>query len=116
MKLEKKVQTFEVVEREILKNLLKKDTIDWYFFHEKYKLSPGQLSRSMKKLEAWEYIVIEDDKIHITNDGIKRLIAERNDKLRKRTVEIWQLPQSERLVEKLNVNQFYLPNKNKMKK
>ena len=51
MKLKKKVETFDVVDREILKNLLKKDIIDWYFFHENTDFHLV-ISRSMKNLQT----------------------------------------------------------------
>lgn len=116
MKLNKQKHGYDVVDREILKNLLKKDCIDWYYFHEKYRLSPGQLSRSMKKLEAFEYLVIKDEIIQITDKGIKYLIADRNNILRKNSTEYWELPQSERLTNKTDINQFYLPNSKKLKR
>jgi predicted methyltransferase len=107
---------FEVVDREILKNLLKQERIDWYYFHEKYMLSPGQLSRSIKKLEELKLLVVEDDKIKITEEGRKTIISNRNKMLRKNKDEYWELPQEERKGITLGVNQFYLPNDRKINK
>lgn len=115
MKSNENDHEYDVVDREILKNLLKEDCIDWYYFHEKYRLSPGQFSRSMKKLETFGYLVIIDEKIKITEKGRKYLIAERNNILRKNSPEHWELPQSERLSSKTDINQFYLPNIKKMR-
>ena len=47
---------------------------------------------------------------------MKYLIAKRNHILRKNSSELWELPQKERLGKKIDINQFYLPNKDKIEK
>jgi DNA-binding PadR family transcriptional regulator len=107
---------FDVVDREIIKNILQQEKIDWYFFHEKYKLSPGQLSRSIKKLENCKFIIVDNEKIQITEEGRKTIIAKRNSILRKSQDEYWGIVQEDRKGNKVEINQYYLPNKAKIKK
>jgi hypothetical protein len=107
---------FNVVDREILKNLLKQGSIKWYFFHEKYRLSPGQLSRSLNKLEALEFVIIKDDEVTITKEGRAVVVLERNNILRITPNENWKIIQDYRVGKKLELNEFYLPIKKKMQK
>jgi len=107
---------FEVVDREVLINLMKLKTIDWYYFHKQYKLSPGQLSRSIKKLEAWKFLVIEEEQIRITEEGQKTIVSERNRIFRKNSDEDWGVEQRDRMRQKIEINQLYMPNIKKLKK
>ena len=106
-------KSFDVVDREVLRNLLKENSIDWYYFHEKYKLSPGQLSRSIKKLEAWNFLIIEDGLIRATDEGRIAILSERNKIFRRNSEDNYDKIQQERLGNKININQFYLPRKKK---
>ena len=105
---------FDVVDREILKNLLKNKKLDWYYLHEKYRLSPGQLSRSFKKLIRLKFILVGDESIEITEEGLIKTITMRKIILRKNEDEFWSKLQDERKGAKIKVNQFYLPNVKKI--
>lgn len=65
-------------DREILRDLYAdKDWKEIYVFHEKYLLSPAQVSRSVRKLEQQELIEILDHRIRMTDHGRKWLLANR---------------------------------------
>jgi len=110
MKKKRRDIIFDVVDREILINLIKHEKLDWYYLHEKYRLSPGQLSRSIKKLINLKFITLGDEFVAITKEGLISLISQRNKFLRKNKDEFWTILQEERKGKKIKLNQFYLPN------
>jgi DNA-binding PadR family transcriptional regulator len=107
--MEKIALIFNTIDREVLKNVALKKKVNWYYFHQKYRLSPGQLSRSIRKLVSLEYIIIDDDNIELTPKGQKILYKERNKIFRKNEHESWLKVQDFRKAKNLKIDEFYNP-------
>lgn len=65
-------------EREILRALYEaRDWLDLYILHERYLLSPGQLSSAVRKFEAAGIVVSQELKVRLTDRGIIWLLKYR---------------------------------------
>lgn len=64
---------------ELLKELYYKNTANVYFFHERYRLSPAQLARAIRKFENQGLIEFNDTTVTLTENGKKWVLANRKD-------------------------------------
>jgi len=96
-------------DREMLKCIYKHaGKLDVYFLHEKFLLSPGQLSRLIRKFTAWNVITEKEGTLYLTELGQKWLLENERkifcdvNKYWKECPDIFKAPQ-------LNVGTPYLP-------
>lgn len=65
-------------DREILRILYGlSSSVDIFYFHEKYRLSPGQVARVIRKYLADELIYYKDDKLLLSELGRRWLLKNR---------------------------------------
>jgi len=101
---------------ELLKELYLREKVDFYFFHEKYKLSPAQLGRTLKKFKDAGLIVIEEQNIILNEIGIKWIIGNRRELFLKEKSKYWKNIPDEMTQEILGINDIYIPNRKKIDK
>lgn len=64
---------------EIVRELIAKREVDLYNLHLKYKLSPAQVSRSVKMLLKENVVKDEGDVIKMTENGLNWILRNRNE-------------------------------------
>lgn len=101
---------------EFLKELYKNKSVSMYFFHEKYRLSPAQLGRTIRKFLQINCITLNNDIIELTENGTKWILANRIDLFLKSKKKYWKMVPENMSQEPLKTNDIYLPNINKLDK
>lgn len=99
---------------ELLKELLIKEKIDMYYFHEKYMLSPAQLGRTIRKYEALNIISLENNIILLTSKGKQWIFKHRKELFLYERPKYWKEIPQEMLQEKIKINELYKPNPKKI--
>ena len=94
---------------ELLKWLYSKDKIEFYFFHEKYRLSPAQLARSLKKFFDLELIEIDNVLIILTQKGREWIFHNRLKLFLSKKSKYWKNIPEEMKQDTLAINELYLP-------
>lgn len=101
---------------EILRELIKNESVELYSFHEKYKLSPAQLARVIEKFKNLNLITLTNDQLSLTKDGAEWIFKNRKVIFLKERQKYWkEVPESMRQ-KKLEINEFYKPNRKKIDK
>ena len=107
-------------EIEILRELIKSDSVDLYLFHDKYKMSPAQLSRAVSKFASKSIISINENTITLTPYGKKWIINNRKALFLSPREKYWkQIPSEMQLENQLKVkkkNKKYMVGKSLLKK
>ena len=62
---------------EIIRQLIYNGHVNLYDLHIKYRLSPAQISRSVRKLQEEQVIIVDEKTISITNFGREWVIRNR---------------------------------------
>jgi DNA-binding PadR family transcriptional regulator len=101
---------------ELLKELYSSSEKDLYFFHEKYKLSPAQLARTLKKFESEELIEIKNRIVVLTEKGRKWIFHNRGMLFLKEKSKYWKKIPDEMKQEPLGINELYKPNRSTLDK
>ncbi len=99
---------------EFLRELYCKNEVDLYFFHEKYRLSPAQLSRTISKFIEIELIILQDNNIVLTETGKKWIISHRKNLFLDEKRKYWKEIPNNMVQETININELYKPNRNKL--
>lgn len=101
---------------EFLKELYYRDKIDLYFFHEKYKLSPAQLARTIRKFEEEELIVLDKRQVILNEKGRNWIFRNRRILFLKEKSKYWKNIPEEMKQDSLAVNELYKPNRKTLDK
>lgn len=101
---------------ELLKELYSKDKIEFYFFHEKYKLSPAQLARALRKFSEKELIEIENNLVILTKKGREWIFHNRLKLFLSEKSKYWKNIPEEMKQDSLAINELYLPVKKNIDK
>lgn len=101
---------------ELLRELYLSNEKDLYFFHEKYKLSPVQLARTLKKFESKELIEIKNRIIILTEKGRNWIFYNRRMLFLKEKSKCWKNIPDEMKQEHLKINEIYKPNRSTLDK
>lgn len=96
---------------ELLKELYLREKVDLYFFHEKYKLSPAQLGRTLKKFNDAGYIIIDKQDVILNEIGRKWIIGNRRQLFLKEKSKYWKKVPEEMTQKNLSINELYIPNR-----
>lgn len=96
---------------EFLKELYHKDRVDLYFFHEKYRLSPAQLSRTLNKFLKMELVVLQGNEVLLNETGRMWIIKHRRDLFLGVRRKYWKEIPDNMVQNAININELYLPNK-----
>lgn len=64
---------------EFLRELYIHRSLDMYFFHKKYMLSPAQLGMIIKKYSQMGYVVLNGRNIELTSAGCNWIVANRKN-------------------------------------
>ena len=99
---------------EFLKELLSNDKVELYLLHEKYRLSPAQMARTIKKFEKLDLIIIKDDRISLKDKGRKWIFEKRNNLFLKEKDKYWKKVPEEMEQEKIAINSLYKPKRSKI--
>ena len=86
------------------------DGLTAFIFFQRYKYGPALVFKTVQKLEEKKYVISNDDKIHITEAG--KEFVERNRFIFSKN-KYSRIP-DEFLAERLQVNEPYLPNIEKL--
>ena len=88
-----------------------KESIDIYDIHKEYLLSPGQVSRSLKKLTKLDLVSVdfEAGKALLTENGLIKIVEKRKIFFGSFDREKWRAPPDEMLGEKIEINAPYIP-------
>lgn len=101
---------------EFLKELLYHDKVEIYLFHEKYKLSPAQLARTINKFMNQELIIFSNHTISLTEKGRNWIFENRRVLFIKEKKKYWkEIPEAMKQ-EKIAINELYKPNRRKIDK
>ena len=101
---------------ELLKELYLREKVDFYFFHEKYKLSPAQLGRTLKKFKDAGFIVLDGQNIVLNETGRKWIIGNRRELFLKEKSKYWKKIPEEMKQDTLAINELYIPDRKKIDK
>lgn len=101
---------------EFLKELYYKNRLDLYFFHEKYRLSPAQLARTIRKFEELDLIVLSCDQVILLDKGRSWIFANRKNIFLKEKSKYWKVIPVKMCQKVLGVNELYKPNRKKIDK
>lgn len=101
---------------ELLKELYSNDKIELYFFHEKYKLSPAQLGRTLKKFRDAGLIVFDKNSVTLNESGRKWIIGNRRELFLKEKSKYWKKIPKKMKQESLAINELYIPNRKNIDK
>lgn len=101
---------------EILRELISKESVDLYCFHEKYKLSPAQLARVINKFIEINLIIVSNNVISLTKDGNNWVFKNRKVLFLKERKKYWKEIPEEMKQEKIEINELYKPNRKKLDK
>lgn len=101
---------------ELLKELYSKEKIEMYYFHEKYKLSPAQLGRTIKKFKEAGLIIIDEKNVILLEKGRKWIIGNRRDLFLNERSKYWKKIPEQMKQESLAINELYKPDRKKIDK
>lgn len=96
---------------EFLRELYIHNSVNIYFFHEKYMLSPAQLGRSIRKFTDIGCICLNEDCINLTENGRRWIIANRRILFLSSKDKYWKKVPVEMTQKVLNVADTYRPHK-----
>lgn len=96
---------------EFIKELYIHNSVNMYFFHEKYMLSPAQLGRTIRKFTNIKCVIINDNNIELTDKGRKWIIANRKELFLKTKEKYWKNIPVEMAQEAFKINDTYKPKK-----
>lgn len=101
---------------ELLKELYAKEKIELFFFHKKYKLSPAQLARTLKKFKDAGLIHLDEDNVTLNDNGRKWIIGNRRELFLKEKSKYWKIIPEKMKQKSLKINQFYIPERKNIDK
>ena len=104
----------QVEDRIILRSLFSSNgELNVYELHKKYLLSPGQISRSLRKLSSLDIISmdVENAIFEITENGREIILFNRRELFGRPLHKVWQNIPEEMLVAKVEQDMPYLPRK-----
>lgn len=101
---------------ELLKELYSNDKIELYFFHKKYKLSPAQLARALKKFKDAGLILLDNDSVELNEKGRRWIIGNRKELFLKEKSKYWKRIPENMKQQSLEINQFYIPERKNIDK
>ncbi len=101
---------------EFLKELYAQNSLDLYFFHEKYQLSPFQLARTIQKFEDNGLIVISGNQITLNEYGRNWIFGNRKYIFLRENVKYWKLIPENMKQPILGINELYIPNRKTLDK
>lgn len=101
---------------ELLKVLYSSSERNLFFFHEKYKLSPAQMARTLKKFESKELIEIKTRVVVLTEKGRKWIFQNRGMLFLKEKTKYWKNIPDEMKQKPLRINELYKPNRSTLDK
>jgi len=97
-------------EREMLRVLFEKDDwVDFYFFHDKYLLSPGQIAHAIRNFSENNIAEAEERRIRLMPHAYDWVYANRKAIFLSRTHRYWSKPMVERQQESIDPTTPYLP-------
>jgi hypothetical protein len=85
------------------------DPVDVYFFHEKYRLSAGQISFFIKKYTKNHCVNYEENKISITQKGRSFVIKKKKELYLDQSKEWKKIPKDFKNLIKLGLNELCIP-------
>lgn len=94
---------------EVIKELFPNKKVNIYFFHEKYRLSPAQLGRTIRKFTEMGLILVDGDYIELTEVGWKWVMANRQELFLKKKEKYWKNIPVDMLQLPMEINEFYTP-------
>lgn len=102
-------------DRELLRDLYAGgDWMDIYYFHQKYLLSPAQISRAIRKLKSLKLVESMDYKIKLTDFGCRWLLSNRRQVFLKPKDMEWKTPSSKVIADYGKISE-YIPRPSKMR-
>lgn len=101
---------------ELLKELYSEERIDLYFFHEKYKLSPAQLGRTLKKFKDAGLIILDGQNIILNETGREWIFVNRRVLFLKEKSKYWKVIPEHMKQNSLAINKLYLPKRKSLDK
>ena len=101
---------------EFLKELLSKDKVELYFFHNKYMLSPAQMARTINKFEELGLIDITNDEVSLNELGRRWIIENRKFLFLNENVKYWKEIPEEMKQKKIAINKPFKPNRRNIDK
>lgn len=96
---------------ELLTELYSKNSLELYFFHEKYKLSPAQLGRTLKKFKDLGLIKLHEKNVILTEKGSNWIIGNRKKLFLNEKLKYWKNVPEEMKQNSLGINDLYMPNR-----
>lgn len=95
---------------ELMKELYYKKKIDIYFFHEKYKLSPAQLARSINKFVDKGLVDFNNNQVVLNKDGVDWIFRNRKILFLEEKSKYWKEIPEEMKQTPIAINSPYKPN------
>lgn len=99
---------------EVLKELYIHNKLELYFFHEKYKLSPAQLVRTLDKFIALECIKITSGSVELTEKGYKWIFINRKRLFLQKKNKFWRNTNEDITQEQISIGDIYRIKKNRL--
>lgn len=99
---------------EFIKELYLYNSVSMYFFHEKYMLSPAQLGRTIRKFADIECVIMNENRIELTEKGRKWIIANRQELFLKTKEKYWKNVPADMTQDTIKISDKYKPNRNKL--
>ena len=96
---------------EFLKELYSQNELDLYFFHEKYRLSPAQLSRTINKFLETGLIDLKENKVILNDVGRKWIISHRKKLFLDASRRYWKKVPEDMTQDVICINELYKPNR-----
>tara|TARA_R100000789_G_scaffold97449_1_gene99967 strand:- start:173 stop:532 length:360 start_codon:yes stop_codon:yes gene_type:complete len=101
---------------EFLRELYINRSLNIYFFHEKYKLSPLQLSRTINKFKKIDLIVLENRVVYLNEKGRDWVFSKRKELFLEERLKYWKIIPQEMKQNSIEINELYNPNRKKLDK
>lgn len=96
---------------EFLKELYLENKVDLYFFHEKYRLSPAQLSRTISKFIEKDLITLKDNCVILNETGKKWIVSQRKHLFLNESRKYWKKAPENMMQKTKLINELYKPNR-----
>lgn len=96
---------------EFMRELYIYNSVSLYFFHEKYMLSPAQLGRTIRKFTDIECVILNENRIELTEKGRKWIIANRRELFLKTKEKYWKNIPIEMAQKTFKISDTYKPKK-----
>lgn len=101
---------------ELIKKLLKSNTINLYELHNDFLLSPAQVATAIERLVANDYVALEGMSLTVTEKGKEWLKGDASVILVSERIRYWRELPSDMLQPQLGIDELYKPNIDKIRK